>query len=179
MPTPERREATHPVGTRRRRRRRFVSLVVLVALAAGAAVFEPWKLFTDVEVDDPDPFAAPAAPESRAPADVVGGGFTGIAHATTGRATLGPAADGSTVLFFDDLRTDSGPTLRVYLSRTRADGDARGFGVDALDLGDLKGNLGDQVYAVPAATDVTPYRSVVIWCERFGVAFAAAPLAPA
>ena len=164
----------------------MVVVALLAVLTAGAgAAFQPWKLFTDVEVREADPFVGalprPASPVRPAvPAVLAEGSFRSIAHPTTGRARLGAAADGSTRLFLDELDTDNGPTLRLYLSRTPADGDASGHGIDPLDLGDLKGNLGDQDYAVPAGTDLGPYRSVVIWCERFRVAFGVAPLdAPA
>ena len=47
-----------------------------------------------------------------------------------------------------------------------------------LPLGDLQGNVGDQNYEVPAGTDLSKYRAVTIWCQRFGVNFGTAPLAP-
>ena len=45
-----------------------------------------------------------------------------------------------------------------------------------VDLGGLKGNIGDQNYAIPAGVDVGNYTSVVIWWDRFGAAFGAAEL---
>jgi hypothetical protein len=177
MQTTKRRDRPGPVSHRRGRRWRLGLLAALTVLAATVAVLQPWNLFTDVEVSDADPFRVATA-DRAAPASLARGRFMGIAHATAGRATLGATPTGSSELFLDDLSTDNGPTLRVYLSRTPADGDARRFGDEPLDLGDLKGNLGDQVYAVPPGTDVAQYRSVVIWCERFGVAFGAAPLDP-
>lgn len=45
-----------------------------------------------------------------------------------------------------------------------------------IELGKLKGNLGDQNYDVPAAVDLDKYRAVTIWCQRFGVNFGTAPL---
>ncbi len=39
-----------------------------------------------------------------------------------------------------------------------------------------KGNIGDQNYDLPDDLDLNVYRSVVIWCKRFGVNFAVAPL---
>jgi hypothetical protein len=154
----------------RRPRPWIIATSALTVLVVAAALFQPWKLFVDVEVRDADPIATRTLVEGR---------FAGLAHPTGGVARLGSAADGSTRLFLDDLRTDNGPTLRVYLSRQPADGDAARHGDDALDLGDLKGNIGDQAYAVPAGADLSAYRSAVIWCERFRVAFGAAPLNPA
>ncbi len=45
-----------------------------------------------------------------------------------------------------------------------------------IDLGSIKGNVGNQNYEVPADTDLGKYRAVTIWCRRFGVNFATAPL---
>ena len=66
----------------------------------------------------------------------------------------------------------------VYLAKhpdpkTAEDVTAGGY----LSLGALKGNVGDQNYAVPPGTIIEDYRSVVIWCELFGVLFSPAALA--
>ena len=45
-----------------------------------------------------------------------------------------------------------------------------------MELGKLKGNKGDQNYDVPADVDLGKYKVVSIWCNRFSVNFAAAPL---
>ena len=37
--------------------------------------------------------------------------------------------------------------------------------------------MGNQNYELPSGTDLTRFRSVVIWCDRFNSAFGAAPLA--
>jgi hypothetical protein len=42
-----------------------------------------------------------------------------------------------------------------------------------LNLGPLKGN---QTYELPAGFDPEKYRSISIWCKRFSVNFATAPL---
>ncbi|HYF61729.1 MAG TPA: DM13 domain-containing protein, partial [Herpetosiphonaceae bacterium] len=43
--------------------------------------------------------------------------------------------------------------------------------------GMLKGNQGNQTYALPAEYDPALHRSVTIWCRRFAVNFVTAPLA--
>ncbi|HEX9264600.1 MAG TPA: DM13 domain-containing protein [Candidatus Binatia bacterium] len=48
-----------------------------------------------------------------------------------------------------------------------------------MDLGSIKGNIGDQNYDLPAGVDLSKYRAVTVWCKRFGVNFATAPLASA
>ena len=46
-----------------------------------------------------------------------------------------------------------------------------------VEVGKLKGNVGDQNYDVPDDVDLAKYRAVTIWCNRFGVNFGTAPLA--
>jgi hypothetical protein len=46
-----------------------------------------------------------------------------------------------------------------------------------LDLGSLKGNLGNQNYDIPAGTDINQFKSVVIYCLPFHVVFSTADLA--
>jgi hypothetical protein len=45
-------------------------------------------------------------------------------------------------------------------------------------LGPLKGNIGDQNYVIPGDVNIADCKSVVIWCEQFGVLFSAADLNP-
>ena len=47
-----------------------------------------------------------------------------------------------------------------------------------IDLGVIKGNIGDQNYALGSDLDLGKYRAVSIWCKRFSVNFGAAALKP-
>ena len=87
--------------------------------------------------------------------------------------------DGSRILRLTDFTTSNGPDVRVYLvaASDANDNDTvkrSGF----VELGKLKGNDGDQNYDVPADLDLGKYRAVTIWCNRFSVNFATAPLSP-
>lgn len=98
-------------------------------------------------------------------------------HKGTGTANLYALPDGSHVLRFEDFRTTNGPDLVVYLARHSSPasaGDVTDGGF--VSLGDLKGNVGSQNYAVPPGTDISEFNSVVIWCELFGVLFSPAAL---
>jgi hypothetical protein len=66
---------------------------------------------------------------------------------------------------------NNGPDLRVYL----VPGDGKDTGTH-VDLGGLKGNKGNQQYGVPGSADLGKYKTVVIWCRAFSVAFARAHL---
>ncbi|MFN8039078.1 MAG: DM13 domain-containing protein [Acidimicrobiales bacterium] len=173
-------------------RRRWVLPVIgvaLVAVVAALALFQPWKLVLDQEVDEAAPTAVASAPTSgttggtaTAAGSSSGSGnaaattaFVAKAHPTSGQVRLVPTADGS-VVRIEGLDTDNGPDLVVHLVPATADAANAALGEGALDLGPLKGNVGNQNYVVPAGTDLSRYRSVVIWCRRFAVPFGAAPL---
>jgi hypothetical protein len=151
------------------RRRNVVIGLALVAAALGAFVllyFEPQKLFIDDEVHE-----APIAAQT-----VSTGAFRSYEHASSGRARVLALDDGRRYVRFDRFHTSNGPALKVYLSAASATGPGDAFDDRYVDLGDLKGNIGEQNYAIPRDVDLARYRSVVVWCARFHVAFAAAPL---
>jgi hypothetical protein len=77
-------------------------------------------------------------------------------------------------LTITNLRSSSGPDLRVYLTAASV-GSASSAG-DHVDLGGLKGNIGDEQYRLPSDLDVGRYRYVVIWCRAFSVEFGEAAL---
>ena len=173
-------------------------LLALVLAVFVVVWFEPQKLFLDQRVDEAVPTAGPASPlattsalaerpASAAPAThyprasrpllLARGLFRSLEHHSTGAARLLRVSDGSLYLRFEDLDTSNGPDLVVYLSAREASDDWHGWDQgEYLDLGSLKGNVGDQNYLLPAGTDPTRYRSAVIWCRRFKVGFAVAPL---
>jgi hypothetical protein len=86
--------------------------------------------------------------------------------------------DGSEQRFlrFEDFSTDNGPDLDVYLVNSDAMADQGTFDDDFVDLGELKGNIGDQNYEIPPDVDLSVYDTVVVWCVRFSTGFTAADL---
>ncbi|MFE8600360.1 DM13 domain-containing protein [Archangium violaceum] len=103
--------------------------------------------------------------------------FKGLAHETSGSASVYQLPDGRRVLRLEELHTSNGPDLHVYLVEgDDASDDAAIKAGRFVSLGALKGNIGNQNYELPADLDLDRYRSVSIWCKRFGVNFAAAPL---
>lgn len=108
------------------------------------------------------------------PVETASGQFESRVHPGEGTAALIDLPDGSTVLTLTDFATDNGPDLLVYL--VPADSPA-GSDEGAIDLGALKGNKGNQQYAIPAGTDLEQEWRVVVWCRAFTVSFTEAPLA--
>lgn len=110
------------------------------------------------------------------------GSFISLDHPAEGQAlVISDTASGQRILRLQDFKTDNGPDLFVYLSGgTNADNpDHSTFDDDFINLGTLKGNIGDQNYELDPGVDVDHYSTVVIWCRRFTVAFAAAEMTAA
>jgi hypothetical protein len=154
------------------RHRRVLAAAALTA--AGVAIFvlayfEPQKLFIDDRVAEAPPAATTVRTLSAAT-------FRSYEHATTGRARVIATAGGRRYVRFEDFETSNGPALKVYLSAAPASGPGDSFDDRFVDLGELKGNVGSQNYAIPADVRLDGYRSVVVWCKRFSVPFAAAAL---
>jgi hypothetical protein len=102
------------------------------------------------------------------------GTFVDKAHPTDGSAAVLGNGSGQRFVRFENFETDNGPDLNVYLVNSST-GDVS----DSIDLGDLKGNIGDQNYEIPADVDLSVYDTVVIWCVRFSVSFGEATLVAA
>ncbi|GIG70862.1 DM13 domain-containing protein [Phytomonospora endophytica] len=173
-----------------------VAGAVVVAIAFGLFWFQPWKLWTTTTVDEDLPIAAApsggaqGAPDgSEAPSTnddptvahlLAEGDFITHEHDTSGKAQLFEQPDGTVVLAIAGLKTSDGPDLRVWITDQEVGEDWFVFDDGYhVELGELKGNKGDQLYEVPADTDLSKVTSVTIWCERFSVSFGAAPLATA
>ncbi len=100
-------------------------------------------------------------------------------HKGSGRAGIYTLPEGGHLLRLEDLRVTNGPDLHVFLSAgedPRSRGAVRDGGF--IDLGSLKGNIGNQNYNIPAGEEISKYRSVVIYCVPFNVIFSVAPLKP-
>lgn len=79
--------------------------------------------------------------------------------------------DGKTIITFSDgFKTKGGPDLKVFLSRKSLDNLSGKTALDnAIKLGVLKSNKGEQSYILPENTDLTEFKSVLIHCEAFSV----------
>ena len=155
-------------------------IVLLAGGIAGWALFRPERLWVDARVNESFPAAAsPAAAAGPAPAAGVlaTGSFHSVAHQSRGTAAVHRLADGRRVLRFTNFETSNGPDVHVYLvAAADASDSATVTRAGFVELGELKGNIGDQNYELPASVDLARYRAVTIWCKRFSVNFATAPL---
>ncbi|KAA9108476.1 DM13 domain-containing protein [Microbacterium rhizomatis] len=177
----------------------------IAVLAVGAVLFQPWLLLIDVRVADAIPTAIATAPPTNqasrqtsaatppgsvesvempapapGPVDLLAGEFVSHEHETNGGARIIQLPDGRRHLAIEGLVTSNGPDVHVWLSAGPVveglDGWFTAAGYDHIDLGPIKGNLGDQLYDIPAEVDLAAFRTVDLWCERFSVSFGAAAL---
>jgi len=160
-------------------KRRIWLGVIVVLGAVGWYLFRPELLFLNQRVNEDLATPAAASESGAAPAALLGGSFHSVAHETHGKASI-LVVGGKRILRLTDFATSNGPDVRVYLvaAPDAADNETvthAGF----VELGKLKGNQGNQNYDVPAELDLAKYRAVTIWCRRFSVNFATAPLTPA
>lgn len=183
----------------------IAAIVAVIVLAVGFWLVRP--LFFDTVVDEEFPMSAgaeipddmtqeeveaemAAAAEGEdveeveempeAPAEPVAlstGTFVGedSFHEGSGSATIFDLGDGARVLRLEDFSVTNGPDLHVYLAPV-VDGAAQ-INADAVDLGQLKGNIGNQNYDIPTEVVLDGEYAVVIWCQPFSVTFATAVLA--
>lgn len=214
---------TRPTSPRRSRKKSFwaaAAVVVVIGVAVGLALFQPWRLFTRSTVDEALPVAVaaetgtpseqpvsaapltvtptnapgpasgapvpatvsaiePPAPAPAEPVVLASGDFVDGEHATSGTASILRLQDGSTFVRLEGFSTTDGPDVHVWLTDQPAGASDWGVYDDGrfLELGELKGTDGNQNYLIPADADISGLTSVVIWCDRFNVAFGSAPVA--
>ena len=103
------------------------------------------------------------------------GEFVGVndgIHNAEGLAKVIQLDDSSSmILRLENFKATNGPDLYVYLA---TDNSASDF----VNLGKLKGNIGNQNYDIPEGTDFSKYHAVLIWCQAFSVLFGSAELEP-
>ena len=154
--------------------RLVIPIAAVLAFLAWYA-FRPERLVVNRRVDE----AMPAAQSGSSPQRLVSGQFYSILHPTAGSAIIYRMGDGSRVLRFTNFKTSNGPDVHVYMV---ASDDAKDIATvqqaGFIDLGVIKGNVGDQNYTLAGDLDLAKYRAVSIWCKRFSVNFGAARLMP-
>lgn len=154
---------------------RVIGSIITTLVVIGLwSAFRPEKLFINKHVNE----AAPAETQG-ALTPIYTGRFVGEAHKTSGRATIYKHPDGTRLLKLTDFATSNGPQLHVLLVDGHNPGSSKDFSLTAvanIDLGDLKGNQGDQSYQLPAEAELQKFNTVTIYCERFHTNFGSATL---
>lgn len=97
-------------------------------------------------------------------------------HWGEGTATLYQLADGRHILRFEEFASASGGEVYVYLARDPQPLTAIEVGQGFLDLGRLKGSVGNQNYFLPGGHDASVYQSAVVFCRQFNAVITTARL---
>lgn len=147
-----------------------------IGFAGGIVVFPYW-------------FPPPPAMEQvtdRASKSVVASGMfihanpSDPIHFGSGNVDILKGLDGDRVVFLKpDFKVGPGPRLHVYLA-DRADIKSNDDfkAATVTDLGRLRSFEGSQIYKIPESVDLTPVKSVVVWCKEFGALITPATLKP-
>ena len=153
-----------------RNTKKILAVSAIPVLVVGWALFRPELLFVNKTVNEKLPTQAGAMTKT-----LSSGEFASYAHETKGSASV-VEVSGKHFVQLSNFSTSNGPDVHLYLvSGSDSSQDAvkkNGY----LDLGTLKGNIGDQNYEIPASTDLSKYQAVSVWCARFAVAFGGASL---
>lgn len=141
--------------------------------AAEMKLIEMAEAEGDTVMDDEMPKTEGQMPEVRV---LSRGEFSGSDALHQGEGTAIVIERGTErIIRFEDFDVTNGPKLHVLLSTEKNPSDSRVVG-EYIDLGELKGNVGNQNYLVPEGIDISQYKSVVIYCKPFQVVFAGASI---
>ena len=106
---------------------------------------------------------------SAAQADV-SGEFTKKRYKVKGAWTLEQHDGRIAIRFSQDFKTKNGPDLKILLSpKPLSDISGKTAMTDAVNIGVLKSNQGEQVYTIPNDINLSDYKSVIVHCEAFSV----------
>ena len=151
--------------------------VLMIVVLAPLAWYLLSPLFIDRRVQE-DPAIASAAAAGTVIARGTFGEVDAI-HKGEGQAVLTRSSDGRYSLQFEGFRVTNGPDLYVYLSGHPAPrSSAQLHEIADLEVATLKGNVGDQMYELPADFDPARFKSAVVYCKRFTTVFSTAELRP-
>ena len=156
------------------KKNKVVIPLVIIVLFVGWYWFRPEGLVINRRVDE----GFPAGEHS--PAQILEtGAFHSGTHPTEGTATIYHTENGSRILRFTNFKTSNGPDVHIYMVAAQDARDSASVQqAEFIDLGVIKGNVGDQNYTLGSDVDLAKYRTVSIWCKRFSKNFGAAPLTP-
>jgi hypothetical protein len=155
-----------------RNKKAVLALAALPVLGLGWYLFRPELLFVNQTVNE----ALPGASQSAKMVETFGKGtFASQAHETKGTAEV-VEVDGKRYVQLKDFHTSNGPDVRIYLVKSSNTDAGEVLKSGFVDLGSIKGNIGDQSYEIPSDVNLDEHQVVSVWCKRFSVGFGAAKL---
>ena len=89
------------------------------------------------------------------------GTFVTSAHKTSGTAKIVQDAAKKRFLIMENLKSDSGPDLRIYVAEGRNISNAVEVTTDI--------TIGNSKIEVPSTADLTKQKNVLIWCKQYSI----------
>ena len=157
--------------------KRFLKITIPVFILGFAAGNAFWYLASPLWIDQ---VVSESLPAKLQVSEVASGTFRDAdsSHKGSGNVQVLRTEGGAGLVRLTEFQVTNGPDLEVWLVANpdlQTSQDVKSS--EWVSLGQLKGNIGDHTYNVPAGVDLSAYGSVVIWCEQFGVLFSTASLA--
>lgn len=99
-------------------------------------------------------------------------------HKGSGSVEILKGTDGARIVHLKpDFKVGPGPRFHLYLADRAGIKSNEDFeAAKVTDLGRLRSFEGSQIYKIPATVDLSPVKSVVVWCKEFGVLISPATL---
>ena len=91
------------------------------------------------------------------------GTFVTAQHKTSGTAKIVENTEKKRFLVLENLKSDSGPDLRVYVAEGKNLSNATEVTTDI--------TIGNSKFEIPSTADLTKQKSVLIWCKQYSVLF--------
>ncbi|MBU47461.1 MAG: hypothetical protein CL920_02050 [Deltaproteobacteria bacterium] len=94
-------------------------------------------------------------------------------YTVVGKVSVYKTSSGERFAFSSNFSSSAGPDLYIYLVKAS---NGAVSGSNYVNLGKLKSTTGTQTYTLNQSSN--GYKSIVVWCQRFGVNFGYANLSP-
>ncbi|MCF8716094.1 DM13 domain-containing protein [Joostella atrarenae] len=152
-------------------------LIIIGALLLGVAIYALSPILYDNKVNDPV-ISSQEITENNNITIIASGEFKDAdeRHKGSGIAEIIKREDGF-YLQLKDFNATNGPNLKLWLSTYKEPTNKNATDENSyLDLGNLKGNVGNQSYKLPDDFQINDYHSVTVYCKLFRVLFTTATL---
>jgi|GEM_PF-2815298 len=144
-------------------------------IEAEAELLQAFEAVPDIMIEEAMP--EPEAPSFQ-PTTISTGSFKDAdrSHKGSGQVKIITQEDGSHLLRLENFSVTNGPDLYVSLAENADPKKGRDVKAGYIALERLKANKGSQNYTIAAGTDLSKYKSVVIYCQAYSVVFSVATL---